>query len=74
MLRSRFLFLGRTLSRTYATVPGPHPLVFIEHSNGVIDSGSLSAISAAAQLGGKVTALVVGGQDHVPNVLEKAKR
>ena len=77
MLRSR-LFLGpaRTLifSRTYATATSPHALVFLEHNDGVLDSGSLSALTAAQQLGGKVTGLVVGAPDEVKQAVEKAKK
>jgi len=74
MLRSRYIQSYRFFSRTYATATSPHTLVFLEHRQGVIDSGSLSALTAAEQLGGKVTALVVGGPEHVPKVLEQAKK
>ncbi|EPS94144.1 electron transfer flavo protein alpha subunit [Fomitopsis schrenkii] len=74
MLRARFLSAKRPLCRRYATVPGPHTLVFLEHRAGVIDSGSLSALTAAQQLGGQVTGLVVGGPDEVKGVVEKAKK
>ncbi|KAJ7346802.1 electron transfer flavoprotein alpha subunit [Mycena albidolilacea] len=60
--------------RAYSTAPSPHALVFLEHRQGVIDSASLSALTAAEQLGGQVTGLVVGGPDHVPGVVEKAKK
>ncbi|KAJ7268816.1 electron transfer flavoprotein alpha subunit [Mycena haematopus] len=40
----------------------------------VIDSASLSALTAAEQLGGQVTGLVVGGPDHLPGVVEQAKK
>jgi electron transfer flavoprotein alpha subunit len=72
MLRIR---LGhRALARAYATSPSPHALVFLEHRHGAIDSGSLSALTAAEQLGGQVTGLVVGGPDEVQGVVEKAKK
>lgn len=74
MFRSRYIQSYRFFSRTYATATSPHTLVFLEHRQGVIDSGSLSALTAAEQLGGKVTALVVGGPEHVPKVLEQAKK
>jgi electron transfer flavoprotein alpha subunit len=48
--------------------------VFLEHNQGVIDSGSLSALTAATQLGGKVTGLIVGDSDQVNSVLEKVKK
>lgn len=60
--------------RAYATAPPPHALVFLEHRQGVIDNGSLSALTAAEQLGGQVTGLVIGNSEHVPNVVEKAKK
>ncbi|KIJ18721.1 hypothetical protein PAXINDRAFT_167278 [Paxillus involutus ATCC 200175] len=74
MLRARTSTLSRTLIRSYATAPSPHALVFLEHYQGELDSASLSAVTAAAQLGGKVTGLIVGGLDQVPIVLEKAKK
>ena len=49
-------------------------MVFLEHREGVIDSGSLSALTAAQQLGGQVTGLVIGAPDQVKNVVEKAKK
>ncbi|KAJ3570901.1 hypothetical protein NP233_g4094 [Leucocoprinus birnbaumii] len=73
MLRSRYIQCSRVFLRTYATATSPHALVFLEHRQGVIDSGSLSALTAAGQLGGKVSALVVGGSEHVPGVVEQAK-
>jgi electron transfer flavoprotein alpha subunit len=74
MLRARSIFSRRVLIRSYATFPSPHALVFLEHSGGVVDSGSLSALTAAAQLGGRVTGLVVGSSEQVGQVMEKAKR
>lgn len=74
MLRTRPLVCCRTLGRAYATTPSPHALVLLEHRHGVIDSGSLSALTAAEQLGGQVTGLVVGSSDEVEGVVEKAKK
>ena len=45
----------------------------LEHKNGTIKSGSLSALTAAQQLGGTVTSIVVG-PDQIPTVLEKVKK
>ncbi|CDO72513.1 hypothetical protein BN946_scf184980.g54 [Trametes cinnabarina] len=74
MLRLRpFLNAGR-LQRGYASAAGPHALVLLEHRAGVIDSGSLSALTAAQQLGGQVSGLVVGAPDEVKGVVEKAKK
>lgn len=74
MLRARGIAACRPLLRAYATASGPHSLVFLEHFQGAIDSGSLSAVTAAGQLGGKVTGIVVGEKDHVQSVVEQAKR
>ena len=77
MFRSQLLARpARTLvfSRTYATTTSPHALVFLEHRGGTIDSGSLSALTAAEQLGGKVTGLIVGAPDEVKQAVEKAKK
>ncbi|KAG1878018.1 hypothetical protein DFJ58DRAFT_902930 [Suillus subalutaceus] len=52
----------------------PHALVFLEHRQGDLDSASLSALTAASQLGGQVTGLVVGSPEEVPSVVEKAKK
>ncbi|KAJ3762793.1 DHS-like NAD/FAD-binding domain-containing protein [Lentinula raphanica] len=62
------------LLRTYASTPSPHALIFLEQRQGQVDSGSLSALTAASQLGGKVTGLVVGTSDHVPAVVDKVKK
>jgi len=73
-LRSgRSILLGKAFVRTYASAPSPHALVYLEHRGGQLDSGSLSALTAATQLGGPVTGLVVGSQEEVPKVVEKAK-
>ncbi|KAF7321725.1 putative electron transfer flavoprotein subunit alpha [Mycena kentingensis (nom. inval.)] len=73
MLRHRTTTSVRLL-RAYSSAPSPHALVILEHRDGVIDSGSLSALTAAEQLKGKVTGLIVGAADHVPSVLESAKK
>jgi len=74
MLRTRAIFRAQSLTRAYATTTSPHALVFLEHDKGVIDSGSLSALTAATQLGGKVTGLIVGDSEQVNSVLGKAKK
>lgn len=74
MLRSRALLRFQRAVRTYATSPPPHALVFLEHRDGAIDSGSLSALTAAEQLGGEVTGLIVGGPDEVETVVAKARK
>lgn len=40
----------------------------------MIDSGSLSAVTAAGQLGGEVTGLIVGAPGEVSKAVEKAKK
>ncbi|KAK1235745.1 Electron transfer flavoprotein alpha-subunit [Marasmius sp. AFHP31] len=70
----RRLLLSRTVLRAYSTSSSPHALIFLEHRQGVIDPGSLSALTAAGQLGGKVTGLIVGGSDQVPAVVDKVKK
>jgi len=74
MLRIRLLKPRFALLRTYATSSSPHALVFIEHRDGELDSGSLSALTAAEQLGGKVTGLIVGGPGEVEKAVEKAQK
>ncbi|KAG2357696.1 hypothetical protein BDR07DRAFT_1419649 [Suillus spraguei] len=71
MLRAQ---ISRALARSYATATSPHALVFLEHRQGDLESASLSALTAASQLGGQVTGLVVGSPEEVPSVVEKAKR
>jgi electron transfer flavoprotein alpha subunit len=75
MYRLRTLPITRAFaSRTYATATSPHALVLLEHRSGNIESGSLSALTAAQQLGGQVTGLIIGGPDQVPGILEQAKK
>ncbi|OAX35180.1 adenine nucleotide alpha hydrolases-like protein [Rhizopogon vinicolor AM-OR11-026] len=62
------------LARSYATAPSPHALVLLEHRQGDLEFASLSALTAASQLGGQVTGLVVGSPDEVSSVIDKAKR
>ncbi|KAH9859042.1 electron transfer flavoprotein alpha subunit [Lenzites betulinus] len=74
MLRLRPALTARSLARRYATAAGPHALVLLEHRAGVIEPGSLSALTAAQQLGGQVTGLVLGAPSEVQGVVEKAKK
>lgn len=75
MLCARPLLSSRRLiTRAYATATSPHALVLLEHKDGAIESASLSALTAAQQLGGAVTGLVIGSPDQVPAVLERAKK
>jgi electron transfer flavoprotein alpha subunit len=66
--------ITRSGSRSYATASSPKTLVYLEHVNGNLESGSLSALTAASQLGGEVTGILVGGSSEVQSVLEKAKK
>ncbi|KAF8693065.1 Electron transfer, partial [Rhizoctonia solani] len=70
------LYPAARLFRGYATPAGsPNTLLFLEYTNGTIDAASLSALTAAQQLKGKITALVVGGEDgDVQKVVEQAKK
>ncbi|KAJ3891054.1 DHS-like NAD/FAD-binding domain-containing protein [Lentinula edodes] len=72
--RRSFVIFRSFLTRNYASGPSPHALVFLEHRQGDIDSGSLSALTAASQLGGKVAGLVVGNSEFVPAVVDKVKK
>ena len=74
MLSRRFFSYAQVYSRCYTTASSPHALVFLEHHKGTLDSASLSALTAAHQLGGKVTGLVIGSQEHVQDVVSKAKK
>ena len=71
---SRSSALLSAARRTYATAASPHALVLIEHRNGAIESSSLAALTAAGELGGEVTGLVIGGPDQVGGIVEKAKK
>jgi electron transfer flavoprotein alpha subunit len=64
----------RALVRAYATSPSPHALVLLEHRQGNLESGSLSALTAAEQLGGEVTGLVVGGPEEVKGIVAEARK
>lgn len=67
--------VARSRARCYATAASsPHTLLFIEHRGGAIESGSLSALTAAGKLGGSVTGLVVGAPDEVEPIVESAKK
>ena len=74
MLRTRVLLPVRTTVRCYASAPPPNALVYLDHHDGDIDAGSLSALTAAGQLGGSVTGVVVGKPGYLEDVVEKAKK
>jgi electron transfer flavoprotein alpha subunit len=74
MLRASRALRPRLIARTYATATSPHALVLLEHREGNIDSGSLSAITAAQALGGQVTGLIIGSPEEVKGVVDKAKK
>ncbi|KAF8520333.1 electron transfer flavoprotein alpha subunit [Hysterangium stoloniferum] len=74
MLRVGALQPLRAAVRYYASAASPRTLVYLEHHEGDIDSGSLSALTAATQLGGNVTGLVVGKPGHIDEVVKKAKK
>ena len=64
----------RLITRAYATATSPCALVFLEHKDGAIEPASLSALTAAQELGGAVTGIVIGSPDQVPAVVERAKK
>ncbi|EAU91510.1 electron transfer flavoprotein alpha-subunit [Coprinopsis cinerea okayama7 len=74
MLRTTARVWRRACTRSYATVTQPHALVFLEQRQGVLEPGSLSAVTAAGQLGGQVSALIVGDKAHVASAVEEAKK
>lgn len=79
MLRSQIQLLSRSLRlgvviRKYASASSSQSLVFLEQQGGIIDSGSLSAVTAAERLGGEVTGLILGSPEEVEKAAEKAKK
>ncbi|KAJ7647109.1 electron transfer flavoprotein alpha subunit [Roridomyces roridus] len=74
LLRPRPTTCLRAFLRAYSSAQSPHALVFLEHRQGTIDSGSLSALTAAQQLGGPVTGLIVGAPDSLQGVVQQAKK
>lgn len=77
MLRSKSIqrsFRNGLLSRGYATASSSQALVFLEQQGGVIDSASLSAVTAAEKLGGTVTGLIIGAPEEVKKAVENAKK
>lgn len=64
----------RQFTRAYASPASPHALVLLEHRQGVLDSACLSALTAATQLGGQVTGLVISGPDSAAAVVDNAKK
>ena len=73
MLRTRVLLPIRATVRYYSS-SSPNVLVYLEHHDGNIDTGSLSALTAASQLGGSVTGVVVDKPGNIESIVEKAKR
>ncbi|KAG9029681.1 Electron transfer flavoprotein alpha-subunit [Tulasnella sp. JGI-2019a] len=61
-------------SRLASTSGGPSSLLLIEHQDGKINAGTLSALTAASQMGGEVTGLVVGSSEDVKGILASAKK
>jgi len=67
--------LARQTLRRYASTSGsPSALLLIEHNGGKIEAGTLAALTAATQLGGEVTGIIVGSPEEVKPVIEKAKK
>lgn len=65
---------ARTLSNGRRYASQIHSLVFIEHRSGDVEGGTLAALTAASELGGRVTGLVVGGPGEVEGIVEKVKK
>lgn len=64
-----------TSSRAFASASSPiHSLLLVEHRSGDVEGGTLVALTAAAELGGKVTGLVIGAPGEVEGVIEKVKK
>lgn len=62
-------------SRTFASTSSPiHSLLLVEHRSGDVEGGTLAALTAASELGGKVTGLIVGSPEEVDGVAEKVKK
>ncbi|KAI9253396.1 hypothetical protein BDA99DRAFT_548248 [Phascolomyces articulosus] len=57
--------------RFYATGAGANTLLVVEHKDGAISGATLNALTAAAKLGGSVTALVAGGDDAIAQSIAK---
>lgn len=74
MFRPRLQPLRSVLTRRYASTSGPNSLLLIEYRGGEIDSGTLSALTAATALGGQVTGLLVGTSEELDAVVEKASK
>ncbi|TRM69480.1 DHS-like NAD/FAD-binding domain-containing protein [Schizophyllum amplum] len=74
MLRTRLTLCRPILARGYASAVSPRALVLLEHRNGVLEAASLSALTAASQLGGEVTGLVLGSPEEVPGIVSEAKK
>lgn len=67
--------IPRNSLRLFASATSPaHSLLLVEHRSGEIEAGTLSALTAASKIGGKVTAIVVGGSGDVDPIVEKVKK
>jgi len=63
------------LIRGFASASSPiHSLLLIEHRSGQVEGGTLAALTAASELGGKVTGLVFGALEEVEGVVQKVKK
>ncbi|GJJ06241.1 hypothetical protein Clacol_000432 [Clathrus columnatus] len=72
-LLDRFKNEGASVRR-YASSLHTNTLVYLEHHNGELDHGSLSALTAARELGGNVTGLVLSKPEFISDIIEKAKK
>src|ERR1700733_7972852 len=63
------------LIRGFASASSPiHSLLLIEHRSGQVEGGTLAALTAASEIGGKVTGLVFGAPEEVEGVVQKVKK
>ncbi|GFZ49144.1 Probable electron transfer flavoprotein subunit alpha [Saitozyma sp. JCM 24511] len=67
--RSAFLSTSSAAQRRLAS-----SLVFLEHKNGKLNDGSLSAVTAAKKLDGDAAGIVVGTKADVDGVLDEVKK
>jgi hypothetical protein len=67
--RSAFLSTSSAAQRRLAS-----SLVFLEHKNGKLNDGSLSAVTAAKKLDGDAAGIVVGTKADVDGVLDQVKK
>lgn len=72
---ARFPSAAASPFRAFASASSPiHSLLLIEYRSGQVEGGTLAALTAASELGGKVTGLVIGAPGEVEGVVETVKK